>query len=182
MIRSCISSRALSTKAKPTPRRRPPIAALPSRKPEPFLAPALPRLIPEIVHEDAKLCVLNKPSNVAIQGQHGTPARRRWDDLIGGELALPFRFLLCPHCVRLCVDLKARPTSPEIFPVHRLDKVCCSLRGFPLKLIPPSLLPPVHNGLPSLRKVARTGKIFLLKPPHTLAGRSWRAYKSPRCH
>lgn len=55
------------------------------------------------MYEDAKLVILNKRSGVAMQGQHGSTARRLW------EMVLE--------------DLKARKESPEVFPVHRLDKV-----------------------------------------------------------
>ncbi|GAA5995472.1 hypothetical protein JCM5350_004598 [Sporobolomyces pararoseus] len=60
------------------------------------------RLIPDIVYEDERYLVLNKPNGVALQGQFGSPARKLWDDLVE--------------------TLKSRPESPEIFPVHRLDK------------------------------------------------------------
>ncbi|BGP21792.1 hypothetical protein JCM10295v2_000667 [Rhodotorula toruloides] len=59
-------------------------------------------LVPRIVYEDDRHLVLNKPSNAALQGQHGSPARQRWDGLLDA--------------------LKARPESPALHAVHRLDK------------------------------------------------------------
>lgn len=52
-------------------------------------------LVPRIVYEDDRHLVLNKPSNVALQGQHGSPARKRWDGLLDSSfipLLSPFPF------------------------------------------------------------------------------------------
>ncbi|ORY85295.1 pseudouridine synthase [Leucosporidium creatinivorum] len=73
---------------------------IPPPAPEP--APAPPPFVPDIVWENRSALVINKEGNIAIQGQHGSSARRRWDVLLE--------------------ELRARPESPEIFPVHRLDK------------------------------------------------------------
>ncbi|KAM0793158.1 hypothetical protein ACM66B_000632 [Microbotryomycetes sp. NB124-2] len=57
---------------------------------------------PEILYEDSKSLVINKTGNCTLQGQHGTTARNNWNDVLK--------------------SLKQRPESPEVFPVHRLDK------------------------------------------------------------
>ncbi|KAK4054830.1 hypothetical protein OIV83_000754 [Microbotryomycetes sp. JL201] len=57
---------------------------------------------PQILYEDNKALVINKPSNCSLQGQHGTTARNNWNGLLQ--------------------YLRQRPESPEVFPVHRLDK------------------------------------------------------------
>ncbi|KAL8286726.1 hypothetical protein RQP46_004254 [Phenoliferia psychrophenolica] len=57
---------------------------------------------PLVLFETSKFLIVNKPSGAAIQGQHGSIARLAWDSLI--------------------TDLTARPESPVVFPVHRLDK------------------------------------------------------------
>ncbi|GAA5843980.1 hypothetical protein JCM5353_000051 [Sporobolomyces roseus] len=73
----------------------------PSKRPPP--PPSEPeKLLPDIVYEDERFLILNKPSGMAIQGQFGSPARRHWEDL--------------------CDSLRSRPESPSIHPVHRLDK------------------------------------------------------------
>ncbi|GJN91750.1 hypothetical protein Rhopal_004773-T1 [Rhodotorula paludigena] len=73
----------------------------PPRTPRPR-PPAPPRVLPRIVFEDANHLVLDKPSGAALQGQHGSPARHLWDHTLA--------------------TLEARPESPTLFPVHRLDK------------------------------------------------------------
>ncbi|KAI5478582.1 ribosomal large subunit pseudouridine synthase D [Pseudohyphozyma bogoriensis] len=77
-------------------------AARPSRprtaKPEPVFPPP----VHPILLETDRLLVLNKPAGAAVQGSYGTTARLAWD--------------------RLVDDLSARPESPNLFPVHRLDK------------------------------------------------------------
>ncbi|GAA5872518.1 hypothetical protein JCM16303_004545 [Sporobolomyces ruberrimus] len=65
--------------------------------------PPVPEKVePDIVYEDEKFLVINKPNGLALQGQYGSPARKLWDDLFEA--------------------IKSRPESPEVFPVHRLDK------------------------------------------------------------
>lgn len=78
------AKRALAQSAPLELRRHKTRPAIPSLKPVPE-AP----LVPRIVYEDDRHLVLNKPSNVALQGQHGSPARRRWDALVGGSFIRP---------------------------------------------------------------------------------------------
>ncbi|GAA5896759.1 RluA family pseudouridine synthase [Sporobolomyces salmoneus] len=80
------------------------VRSIPSRiKSRPRPAPQEPdKLQPDIVYEDDRYLVLNKPNGIALQGQFGSPARKLWDDILE--------------------TLKSRPGSPEVFPVHRLDK------------------------------------------------------------
>ncbi|KAL7337568.1 pseudouridine synthase [Rhodotorula toruloides] len=90
-------------------------------------------LVPRIVYEDDRHLVLNKPSNVALQGQHGSPARKRWDGLLD--------------------TLKARPESPTLHAVHRLDKVRSHGSSSPLL------------GHPTSLSQATTGALLLAKSP-----------------
>ncbi|BGP36868.1 hypothetical protein JCM10449v2_000770 [Rhodotorula kratochvilovae] len=75
---------------------------LASRKPRPAPAPPPPLPPPSILYEDTRHLVIDKPGGVALQGQHGSPARQHWDHIVAA--------------------LKARPESPEVYTVHRLDK------------------------------------------------------------
>ncbi|GAA5902647.1 hypothetical protein JCM5296_000731 [Sporobolomyces johnsonii] len=107
-----LTSRCCSCRGKATqpnrPRSAPSSRSTPSSpRPAPPApqAPAPATLFDEsrsIVYEDDRFLVLNKPSGVALQGQYGSPPRRAWDDLVDA--------------------LKARKESPEVYPVHRLDK------------------------------------------------------------
>lgn len=65
---------------RPTP--IPPPAPEPAPPPSPF--------VPEIVWENRSALVINKEGNTAIQGQHGSTGRRRWDVLLEGELSRSF--------------------------------------------------------------------------------------------
>ncbi|GAA5825547.1 hypothetical protein JCM10212_005451, partial [Sporobolomyces blumeae] len=94
-----------------TPRRPPPSSSSSSPRPRPRGPPAPSRSrpdldalppTPDVVYEDDKFIVLNKPAGVALQGQFGSPARAHWDHLLQA--------------------LRTRPTSPSVYPVHRLDK------------------------------------------------------------
>ncbi|GAA5934167.1 hypothetical protein JCM3775_006924 [Rhodotorula graminis] len=87
-----------ATRLKPPRPQPPPRAATPARPPP----PPRPAPTPRIIYEDARHLVIDKPSGVALQGQHGSPARQHWDQLVEA--------------------LKARPESPELYTVHRLDK------------------------------------------------------------
>ncbi|GAA5835907.1 hypothetical protein JCM3766R1_005093 [Sporobolomyces carnicolor] len=71
-------------------------------RPRPEATSEPDKLVPDIVYEDERYLVLNKPNGVALQGQFGSPARKQWDDLLD--------------------TLRGRPESPNVFPVHRLDK------------------------------------------------------------
>ncbi|GAA6053529.1 hypothetical protein JCM3770_000311 [Rhodotorula araucariae] len=90
-MRRALSPRALAHAAHPHP--APP-------RPPPPPRPAPPP--PSILYEDARHLVIDKPAGVALQGQHGSPARHHWDHILAA--------------------LKARPESPDIYTVHRLDK------------------------------------------------------------
>lgn len=85
--------------------------------------PPVPEKVePDIVYEDEKFLVINKPNGLALQGQYGSPARKLWDDLFEG---LSTRLSLLKWLVLTSADetaIKSRPESPEVFPVHRLDK------------------------------------------------------------
>ncbi|GAA6007842.1 hypothetical protein JCM11491_003984 [Sporobolomyces phaffii] len=83
--------RASTRLARPPPVKRPP-----------RVEPQLAQLSPDIVYEDDRYLVLNKPSGVAIQGQFGSPPRKLWESLVE--------------------TIKRRPESPDVYPVHRLDK------------------------------------------------------------
>ncbi|GAA5943923.1 RluA family pseudouridine synthase [Sporobolomyces koalae] len=91
----------LGARAKSTLRSIPALARSNPRS-VPARAQPEPPLVPDIVYEDDRFLVLNKPTGVALQGQFGSPARKLWDDLVE--------------------TVRARKESPEIFPVHRLDK------------------------------------------------------------
>lgn len=56
-----------------------------------------------ILIENADFLIYDKPGGAAIQGSYGTIARKAWDAVVDG--------------------LRARPKSPEVFVVHRLDRV-----------------------------------------------------------
>lgn len=69
------------------------------KRPTPTLAP----IKASVVYENEHFLVLNKPSGVAIQGQHGSTARRMWDALLDGQSSSlfpsPFLFVdLWPPC------------------------------------------------------------------------------------
>lgn len=81
------------------------------------------RRAPSVVCEGKDWLVLNKPSNTALQGAHGTTARRNWDELLQGER---WAQGLCPTLqtdAARPADIQQRAESPEVYPVHRLDKV-----------------------------------------------------------
>lgn len=42
------------------------------------------RTRPKIIYEDHQVLVIDKPARVAIQGQFGSPARTRWEDILKG--------------------------------------------------------------------------------------------------
>ncbi|GAA6043538.1 hypothetical protein JCM8097_001211 [Rhodosporidiobolus ruineniae] len=69
-------------------------------RPAPAASPPPPRL--DVRYEDDRCLVLNKPAGVALQGQHGSTARRAWDALLSA--------------------IRARPDCANAVPVHRLDK------------------------------------------------------------
>lgn len=60
-----------------------------------------------VVYEDRKVLIIDKPAGFSIQGSYGSIARIKYDALVS--------------------ELKSRVESPEIFPVHRLDKVRSSI-------------------------------------------------------
>ncbi|GAA5897432.1 hypothetical protein JCM8208_003270 [Rhodotorula glutinis] len=91
-----------AARIKPLHPRPPPREPKPARTPPPPAAPPRPPPAPRILYEDARHLVIDKPSGVALQGQHGSPPRQHWDQLVEA--------------------LKARPESPELYTVHRLDK------------------------------------------------------------
>lgn len=70
--------------------------------PRPFKRKPIPVARHKILWEDHRALVINKPSNTAIQGAHSTTARKNWDALLA--------------------DLQSRSESPELYPIHRLDK------------------------------------------------------------
>lgn len=65
------------------------------------------RITPEVenrvVYENDNFLIYDKPGGAAIQGSYGTIARKNWDAVVDG--------------------LRSRPDSPEVFVVHRLDRV-----------------------------------------------------------
>lgn len=77
------------------PRTAPSTAGQPARAPRAAAAPptqvrervTLPVRVykPHVVWEDSRQLVLNKPAGAAIQGQHGSTARRVWDQVLNGE-------------------------------------------------------------------------------------------------
>jgi hypothetical protein len=67
------------------------------KRPTPTLAP----IKASVVYENEHFLVLNKPSGVAIQGQHGSTARRMWDALLDGQSRSSF------PSPSLFVDLKS---------------------------------------------------------------------------
>lgn len=92
-----VGFRSKSTNRSSLPLRNPPTSVRPPPTP-----PQPEKLVADIVYEDERFIVVNKPSRVAIQGQFGSPSRAGWE--------------------QICDSLRSRPESPSIHPVHRLDK------------------------------------------------------------
>ncbi|GAA5871794.1 hypothetical protein JCM3774_000301 [Rhodotorula dairenensis] len=63
---------------------------------------AVQRASPQLAYADHAHLVVNKPSNAAIQGVHGSLQRTAWDSIIA--------------------HLRSRYGKPDVYPVHRLDK------------------------------------------------------------
>ncbi|GAA6005659.1 hypothetical protein JCM10207_005286 [Rhodosporidiobolus poonsookiae] len=80
------------------PQRRTSPSAAVARPTPPAVAPP----VPAIVLESRSAVVVNKPAGAALQGAHGSPARRNWDALL--------------------VAIRQKPGCEQAVPVHRLDK------------------------------------------------------------